>query len=110
MSTVETPEVSSSKVALRVAWLENKLGLSIDYVLSKGNSPITIYYFWPLEDAWDKLKGEMESRRSWISEYDCNILLNQATDVINYWQEEGKGRPVDEAIAKFPDVIFPASS
>ncbi len=107
---MSSAEVSSSKVALRVVWLENKLGLAIDQVLSKGSSPITIYYFWPQEDAWEQLKTEMESRRSWIPEYDCNILLNRATDLINYWQEEGKGRPMAEAKIKFPDVIFTASS
>jgi 30S ribosomal protein 3 len=51
----------------------------------------------------------MESKH-WISEPDQVELLNKATEVINYWQEEGRNRPISEAQSKFPEVIFTGSS
>jgi 30S ribosomal protein 3 len=51
----------------------------------------------------------MEAKH-WISEVDRVDLLNQATEVINYWQEEGKKRPMAEAQAKFPDIAFTGSA
>ena len=41
----------------------------------------------------------------WL-EVDRIQILNQGTEVINYWQEEGRKRPVDEAKTRFPEVVF----
>ncbi|NER29058.1 MAG: 30S ribosomal protein Ycf65, partial [Symploca sp. SIO1C4] len=46
----------------------------------------------------------------WIAESDRIDILNKATEVINYWQEEGRNRPMSEAQAKFPEVGFTGSS
>ena len=34
------------------------------------------------------------------------LLLNLATDVINFWQDEAKKHTIEEAQEKYPQVAF----
>ncbi len=106
-STVETQveKKVDSRFVLKVVWLDKNVALAVDYVISKGISPLTPYYFWPRTDAWQELKDELD-QKTWITENEKIDLLNQATEVINFWQENSKKFTMFQAQDKFPTIVF----
>lgn len=82
--TVEKP-----RLVLKFIWMEKNIGLGLDQVIQgHGSAPLSPYYFWPRKDAWEELKTTLENK-PWISQKKMIILLNQATDIINLWQQSG---------------------
>ncbi|XP_078180421.1 uncharacterized protein LOC144574349 isoform X2 [Carex rostrata] len=80
-------------IVLKFIWMEKNIGLALEMVLrGKGTIPLTPYYFWPRKDAWEELKAVLEEKK-WVSQKRMIILLNQATDIINLWQQSGVNVP-----------------
>ncbi|KAH7839780.1 hypothetical protein Vadar_008774 [Vaccinium darrowii] len=86
------PEVEVKKkprLVLKFIWMEKNIGLGLDQMIQgHGTVPLSPYFFWPRKDAWEELKTTLESK-PWISQKRMIILLNQATDIINLWQQSG---------------------
>ncbi|KAF6147139.1 hypothetical protein GIB67_036858 [Kingdonia uniflora] len=81
--------IEKPRLVLKFVWLEKNIGLALDQVIpGHGTIPLSPYYFWPRKDAWEELKIKLESK-PWISQKRMIILLNQATDIINLWQQSG---------------------
>jgi 30S ribosomal protein 3 len=96
---------SHQQLKLKVLWLKNILGLSIDQILVDHAYPVTQYYFWPKTEAWDQLKLELDSR-PWLSEKDKIVVLNLTTDIVNYWHTSRKVEKLDSIKQKFTTVDF----
>ncbi|CAA3003678.1 30S ribosomal 3-1, chloroplastic-like [Olea europaea subsp. europaea] len=86
---VEVKSVEKPRLVLKFIWMEKNIGLCLDQMIpGYGTVPLSPYFFWPRKDAWEELKTTLESK-PWISQKKMIILLNQATDIINLWQQSG---------------------
>ncbi|XP_044488565.1 30S ribosomal protein 3-1, chloroplastic-like [Mangifera indica] len=82
-------QVAKPRLLLKFIWMEKNIGLALDQSIpGHGTIPLSPYFFWPRKDAWEELKATLESK-PWISQKSMIILLNQATDIINLWQQSG---------------------
>jgi 30S ribosomal protein 3 len=70
---------------IQVLWLDNSLGFAINRTTAKTKVVLTPYYFWPISDAWQQIKLELESK-SWIKESERFKILNSITETMNKWE------------------------
>lgn len=96
----------NERFSLNFLWLERNIGVAVDHCYGKGQkSPLTEYYFWPRTDAWEELKASLEGK-PWVGERDKVLLLNQTTEVINFWQDEETKHTMADARVAFANCKF----
>ena len=71
---------------LQVLWLDDSLGLAINQKTPEGLLPLTPYYFWPVSEAWEQIRFELDSK-PWIPKEDRIRLLNSVVKAMNEWQD-----------------------
>ncbi|KAI3425956.1 hypothetical protein D9Q98_007926 [Chlorella vulgaris] len=105
LQAAENNPVGAAEFSLNFLWLDKNIAVAVDQVFGQGQrSPVTEYFFWPRKDAWEELKAALDSR-GWIGDREKVLLLNQCTEVINYWQTDNRPSLAD-ARAKFPNSKF----
>jgi len=77
------------KLKLQILWLNDSLGFCINYKTPGSLLPLTSYYFWPVNEAWEQLKVELDSK-VWIKEEEQVKILNLVVDTMNSWQQSRK--------------------
>ena len=92
---------------LKFIWLEKSIAVALDQRVGDKTLPLTEYFFWPQKDAWEEIKIFLESK-SWISQTDSIFLLNQVTEIINFWQDKNAldKKDLDKVKEKFKNCKF----
>ena len=105
----EAGGAAGRKFGLQALWLDKNVAVCVDGLSKDGSvstGPLTAYHFWPRSDAWEDLKADLEQRK-WMAQEDVVDILNQTTELINFWQDEAQnGVTVDKAKEKFPAIRF----
>lgn len=96
-----------SKFILKFLWLEKSVAVCLDQEIGEKTTPLTEYYFWPQKDAWEEMKNFLENK-TWITQNESIVLLNQVTEVINAWQDKENFQTNDimKLKVKFPNSLF----
>lgn len=95
------------KFVLKFLWLEKNIAVALDQKVGDKTIPLTEYFFWPQKDAWEEMKLYLETEK-WIPQSDAILLLNQITEVINFWQEKENSnkKELSKVREKFGKSLF----
>ena len=96
-----------SNLKLKVLCSEKVIAFALDEKIGEKINPITEYFFWPRKNAWEDLKMELKEKTC-INDNEAIEVLNQTTEIINYWEEkiENTNTEIKEIKNKFPNCTF----
>jgi len=72
-------------LVLKFLWSSKKIAFALDCKFSGRFTPLTLFYFFPKENGWEKVKQELKNN-IWISNNVSVSLLNSLTKVIEFWK------------------------
>ena len=55
----DTCKYFMDNLKLQVLWLDSSLGLAVNQKTSEESLPLTPYYFWPISEAWEQIRFEL---------------------------------------------------
>lgn len=88
---------------IKILWLKNTLGIAVDQIYNQRRIPITSYYFWPRNDAWELIRLEINSK-SWITEDDKTAILNQITQILNSWRKNMENSSFENLSSQYEEL------
>lgn len=91
---------------LNFLWFNKNIAVSLNQKVGNKIIPLTEYFFWPQQDAWEEIQLFL-NEENWVHSDDSFSILNQITEVINYWEHEEKtSTRLFEIRNKFPCCVF----
>jgi 30S ribosomal protein 3 len=93
---------------LNFLWFDKNIAVSLNQKVGDKVIPLTEYFFWPQQDAWEEIQSFLNSQ-DWILSTDSFFILNQVTEVINCWENLDKNinNELTEVRNMFPNCLFP---
>jgi 30S ribosomal protein 3 len=82
---------------IQVLLLDNSLGFAINQTTAKTKMALTPYYFWPISDAWQQIKLELDSK-PWLKESERFKILNAVTETMNRWEKSQSSNSIAKKI------------
>jgi len=96
-----------NKFILKFLWLDKTIAVCLNQQVGSYTTPLTEYFFWPQNDAWESMKKFLNKKKGCINDDEAFFLLNEITSVINDWQQKDKIK--EKSIKKIKDKFSDSS-
>ena len=83
---MDLPILHGSKFKFKILGSENYIGIAIEQSSLNISIPITNYFFWPRNDAWEQIRLDISSK-PWISTAEQFNILNGTAQILNDWNK-----------------------
>ena len=97
---------SNSKFKFKILGSEKYIGIAIEQQSSNILIPITNYFFWPRNDAWEQIRLDIASKPC-ISNIEQFNILNNTSKILNDWNNStNKKKFFQEAKLRYENTEY----